>query len=144
MKSGKKDFLRCEEAQLSYKLSWEWPYLIPKVLFLDKPLLRLEKDVHGKWRIPRTGNVNFGDRVLSDLPTRFRSFPWPEVRINSGKIVAFQEGQVVLSLQNVTGSLPVRVLPGDDGPTLTIDLEHWQGKTDMRGWFDFSGIGATK
>jgi len=143
--SNQKDFLRCDQAQLSFRISTEWPYLIPKVLLLDKPVLYLEKDARGKWRIPRAaGTAQKAGEASNRRTARRIAFPWPEVRINSGQIIAFQEGHVVLSLQNVTGSLFVKTSPGDDGPILSINLGQGQGNTDVSSWLGFSGVGAAK
>jgi len=144
VRSDEKEFLRCEQAQLSYRLSTQWPYLIPEVLLLDRPVLHLERDSRGKWRIPRSGGVQKVHVSSHGKTRRWMNFPLPEVQVNSGRIVAVQEGQEILSLQNVTGSFSFKVTPGDDGPILSINLGQWQGINDFSSWLGFSGVGAAK
>lgn len=133
IESGGKEFLQCKQAELSYRLSMKWPYLVPTVLVLDEPVLHLEKDSHGRWRLPKSDRHGYGQKKPTVESDRWSSFPWPEVRIVSGRIFAMQQGQTVLSLQNVTGTITFNVQPGDDGPTLKIRFGQWQSSTDLSG-----------
>lgn|GEM_PF-2398050 len=138
VKSDQKDFLRCDAAELDYQLSWKWPYFIPTVLFLDKPVLYLEKDSLGRWHIPReiTPNGKSVEGIGSSAPAKkgffWKDFPWPEVRVKSGRIIAFQQGQIVLSLQNITGTIPYQVTDGKNGPILKIKLDQWSSGVSLR------------
>ena len=137
VKAGRRDFLRCDTAELSYHLSWKWPYFIPKMLLLDKPFLYLEKDADGRWRIPREAalpgqaSVGAGTSTPAENGFSWESFPWPEVYIDSGRIVGFQQGKKILSLQNITGAVPFKVVDGERGPILQIDLGQWMSKVGL-------------
>lgn len=133
VQSGREDFLRCEMALLDYRLSFKWPYVIPTVLLLDRPEFRLQKDSRGKWSIPRPATTS--DRVVprkenmvsNETGSWWRDFPWPQVRVRSGRILAFQQGKLVLSVQNFTGTLPFRVVDGGGVPVFKIQLDQWHG-----------------
>lgn len=133
VQSGREDFLRCEMALLDYRLSFKWPYVIPTVLLLDKPEFRLQRDGRGKWSIPRQATSRDKvpprkkNRVSKQTGFWWRDFPWPQVQVRSGRILAFQQGELVLSVQNFTGTVPFRVMDGGDVPVLKIQLDQWHG-----------------
>lgn len=137
IKSGRKEFFQCEVAELDYRLSWRWPYLIPKVLFLDKPVLHLERDSNGRWHIPRDVATEEGhiERAGSEAPVKKsllgKDFPLPEVRVDSGRIIAFQGTEMVLLLQNITGTIPYQVTDGEHGPILKIEIGQWSRGIDL-------------
>lgn len=136
-------FLECERAELAYHFSWKWPYLHPSELSLQKPFLRLEKDEAGNWSIPKGKNpadseTNPSEKTTQEeapkTPSFWVRFPWPQVRFSSAVIFAYQNGQPVLSVRNVTGTFSLYVVSGPKGPSLKIDLGHLQGNAESPQW----------
>jgi hypothetical protein len=128
--SSGENVLTCEEAKLGYHLSWNWPYLRPEELSLGKPWLQLERDAQGQWRLPAT-KFRRAENAPGSKPFPWSSFPWPQVRIVSGEIVAYQDGQTVLSVRDVNASLSFEEVVGSDGPRLKINFGQWQGCAEI-------------
>jgi autotransporter translocation and assembly factor TamB len=128
--SSGENVLLCEEAKLGYHLSLHWPYLHPDELSLEKPWLRLERDAQGHWRLPATKSQGAGN-ARGSKPFPWSSFPWPQVRIISGNIVAYQDGQTVLSVRDVNATLSFEEVLGADGPRLKINFGQWQGCAEI-------------
>ncbi len=130
VKAAGKNILECEEATLGYHFSWSWPYLHPGELSLEKPWLQLERDSQGHFQFPTEKSPGTGD-LQGSKPFPWAGFPWPQVRIVSGNIVAYQDGQVVLSVRDVNATLSFQEVPGSDGPKLKINFGQWQGCTEV-------------
>lgn len=124
--SGGRDFLLSKRVELTFRLQLSWPYVSPQLVFFDQPVIHLEKDVQGRWRVPRGETVAARPRVSFDQGTRWPDFPWPEVSVRSGRIIALQEGAIILSLQNLNGAIPYRVVDAAGGPAFIIDLGQWR------------------
>lgn len=131
VKSGRKEFLKCDRVELDYRLSWKWPYLIPTVLFLDRPVLHLERDSHGRWHIPRevtpegTDVERSGSKAPAEKSFLAANFPLPELQVKSGRIIGFEGEVIVLSMQNITGTIPYQVTEEERGPILKIVVGQW-------------------
>jgi hypothetical protein len=122
--------IECEEARLDYRLSWRWPYVHPKGISLEKPWLQLERDSQGHFQLFAGKSKGNGASPKSkDFP--WSSFPWPQVRITSGSIVAYQDGQVVLSVRDVNATVSFQEIVGSDGPKLKINFGQWQGCAEL-------------
>jgi autotransporter translocation and assembly factor TamB len=130
VKATGKNILECEEARLGYHLSLTWPYLHPGELHLEKPWLQLERDAQGNFQLP-TEKAPEGGNSRGSKPFPWAGFPWPQVRIVSGNIVAYQNGQVVLSVRDVNATLSFQVVSGSDGPKLKINFGQWQGCVEV-------------
>lgn len=124
--SGGREFILSDKVELAYRLRLTWPYLVPRVIFFDQPVIYLEKDDQGHWRIPRAATVTPHHRVARDVGTHRHDFSWPEVRVRSGRIIALQNGEKVLSLQNLDGTLPYRVVEVAGEPAFIIDFGQWR------------------
>jgi translocation and assembly module TamB len=133
VRSEGKDVLECEQAELSYRLSWSWPYLVPTDLYFDQPVLRLEKDSKGQWRFPKAAKSEPRSEARKDV-SRWLRFPWPPVRIRSGVITAEQDGQSILHIRDVSGALSFQAVSGEDGTTVKVKLGDWGGHTDVPQW----------
>jgi hypothetical protein len=128
-------FLQCDQADLNYHLSWNSPYFHPVELFLQKPLLRLEKDEQGHWKFPKKGRESVSGPPKENPFLLFPSWaqvPLPRLRLSSATILAYQNGQTILSIKDVDGTLSFRVVPGPKGPLLKIDLGIWEGQPISR------------
>ena len=140
VKASGENVLECEEAKLGYRLSWKWPYLHPGEILLKNPRFT--------WNAMRkaAGNSRAGKELHPNPPGRTNPFPgrafrWPQVRIVSGNIAAFQDGQRVLSLRDMNATLSVQEMTGSDGPWLKLDFGRWQGAAEVPAWgqWEFSG-----
>ena len=130
VKTSGENILECEEAKLAYHLSLTWPYLHPGELSLEKPWLQLERDSQGNFQLP-TEKAQGPGNSSGSKPFPWAGFPWPQVRIVSGNIVAYQDGQVVLSVRDVNATLSFQEVPGSDGPKLKINFGQWQGCAEI-------------
>ncbi len=130
VKASGENVLECEEASLGYRFSWNWPYIHPGELSLEKPWLQLERDAEGRFQLSTGKPEKSGDsREGRNIP--WAGLPWPQVRITSGTIIAYQNGQVVLSVRDVNATLLFQEIPGSDGPKLKINFGQWQGCVDV-------------
>jgi len=124
--SSGREVIKCEKAKLSYHISWHWPYLCPEELYLERPFLILEKDEDRTFRLPCSEPHESCRPFTLERPSLRYSFPWPAIRILSGVIEAEQNGQKVLSVKNVSGTLAYHFDQGPYGPRLKLDLGQWQ------------------
>lgn len=124
--SGGRDFLLSKKVELTFHPRLAWPYVSPQLVLFDQPVIYLEKDDQGRWRIPRGETGAARPRGSRDQAARWRDFPWPEVRVRSGRIIALQDGAIILTLQNLDGTIPYRVVDGARGPAFIIDLGQWR------------------
>jgi translocation and assembly module TamB len=130
VKASGENVLECEEARLGYRFAWSWPYVHPGQLSLEKPSLQLERDAEGHFQLFTRKSKGSG-APSGDLGFAWYRFPWPQVRITSGSIVAYQDGQVVLSVRDVNATLFFQEVTGKDGPKLKINFGQWQGCIEM-------------
>jgi hypothetical protein len=124
--SGDREFIVSDRVEIAFQLQRSWPYLSPRLVLFDKPAIYLEKDQQGRWRIPKDETAAFHGRVPLKGVTRWRDFSWPEVRVRSARIVAWQNGEIILSLHNLNGTIPYRVVSVAGEPTFIIDLGRWR------------------
>lgn len=128
-----KEILHCEGARLTFGLSASKPYLQVKELYLEKPLIRVQRDTKGKWQVPgriatkRQSQESRG----TGAPSPWLQLPLPQVRVSAGSVFGEQDGRTILSIRQVNGTLPLRVVPGSDGPRIEIDLGRWSGRLDL-------------
>ena len=116
--------VECEELRLSYRVSPQSPYVEPKEAFFVKPFIHLERDATGRWLVPGSWK---GGRMAAwgGFPHSLANLPLPRVRVSSGTIDAEQEGRSILTIKDVTGPLPIRLVSGPEGPKLRMDLGQW-------------------
>ena len=134
LESSGVEFLRCREADLSYFFSLDAPYFHPVELVLDHPELRLEKDDKGRWKLPGGEGPSPSRANGGKIPLPPPSVPLPRLRLLSASIEARQNGERVLSIRNVDGTLTFKTVEGADGPSLGIDLGWWQGFWEAPRW----------
>ncbi|MCU0597239.1 MAG: hypothetical protein MUC98_17490 [Desulfobacterota bacterium] len=108
-----KPLLQSDRAEISFSPMWRKPFWHATELVLDHPIFYLQKDSRGRWRgvppvtkipdaVPRVrSGGSMGDSALTIT-----------IRVQSGAIVAEQDGHRVLSAGNVSGQL---VVPYDGG-----------------------------
>ncbi|MGV8074170.1 MAG: translocation/assembly module TamB domain-containing protein [Syntrophobacteraceae bacterium] len=142
VQSSRKNILECEKAQLSYSLSLSRPYIKANEIYLEKPVLRLDKDAEGHWILPqdakngndKAGSVAGGDAAhpaADEASSLMFRFPWPRIRIFSGVVTAEQNGRQILTIRDVTGTLTVEPAHDANGrPSLKVHLGQWQGEAD--------------
>jgi hypothetical protein len=157
LRSAGREVLDCGQAQISYSLSWNWPYFVPKELILDSPVIRLEKDSKGQWQLPLPhrpaesamamhestreavgGTASEETRTKAQDTARWLSFPWPPVRVKSGVITAEQDGRSILNIRDVSGTLSFQPVSGPDGPSLKVKLGDWGGRAELPQWGEWS------
>ncbi|MCE5242401.1 MAG: hypothetical protein ABFD98_08590 [Syntrophobacteraceae bacterium] len=126
VRSDGNDLLECPKVRIICHLSMEWPYLVPEELYLEDPLLSLEKSAAGEWIIPGR-HKNGGPKNLSGEPAGRLFTPLPRVRISSGTVVVHQDGKTVGTMRGITGTLSLKVVQGADGPAIKLDFGQWQG-----------------
>jgi len=123
---GKK-IVECDEVRLTYGLALKWPYFQPKEAYLERPLIHLERDAGGQWQIPGVSQRERKDVPMGRIPASWARIPWPQVYVSSGAIDAQQDGRSILSIREVNGVLPLRMVSDPDGPKLQMDLGRWGG-----------------
>ncbi len=97
---------------------------------MEKPWLQLQRDSQGDFQLPAEKSPGTRDSQGSK-PFPWAGFPWPQVRIVSGNIVAYQDGQVVLSVRDVNATVSLQEVSGSDGPKLKINFGQWQGCAEV-------------
>jgi hypothetical protein len=118
--------VECDEVRLTYGLAFKWPYFLPKEAYLVRPLIHLERDAGGQWQIPGNSQRDRKDGS-GGIPASWARIPWPQVYVSSGAIDARQGGRSILSIKEINGVLPIRMVSGADGPKLRIELGQWGG-----------------
>lgn len=119
-----KRIVECEELRLGYEILFEYPYLQPKELRLQRPAIHIERDPAGRWEIPWDPKERRRD-LPGEIPSWLNDMSWPQVYVEDGTIDARQNGSKILSIKGVNGVLPVRRVLGADGPRLEMDLGKW-------------------
>ncbi len=128
IESEGKQILDCNKVRLDYKLSIERPYIIVKEVYLEKPLLQLERSAEGKWLVPATlgskGHRNGGP--AGDEPTEPSGTPvqLPRIQIVSGTIEARQQGNTIFSIKDISCAIHLRTVEGAEGPKIEMDFEN--------------------
>ncbi|MCU0572511.1 MAG: hypothetical protein MUC41_05910 [Syntrophobacteraceae bacterium] len=106
-----KTILNCDRAVVTFSPSLKKPFLRVTALSLDRPVLYLEKDSSGQWIAPsEPDSVSGGKDRPRDGEARKASSLFITVQVQSGAIVAQQDGRQVLRVGNVAGQL---TLPHD-------------------------------
>lgn len=121
--SSGREFLTCDEARGSIGLSLHWPFIYLAEILLIRPILHLERTSDRQWRLPSGAP---GDRTAKGYPPPVEDLlrgSSPRLRIESGQIIAEQDGQTVLNVRNVTGVFVLRVSSGRGGqPEFQLSL----------------------
>lgn len=128
VQSGGKQVLECEEAVLTYKFSFDWPYLIPIELQFQKPIIQVEKDDKGHWLLPEASNrpSSSEEGPPEKTPWPWGNLPSPQIKIVSGTIFGLQNGQQILAVRDITGTIPLQMVSDKGRARLGIDLGQWQ------------------
>lgn len=112
--------LQCDRATITLRPCLERPFWYVAHLALDRPFFYLEKDLGGRWM--STANRPDGQPPPVPAPSGGRvpdSTRSIIVRVESGTIVADQDGQRVLKIGNVAGQL---TLPYDGAAGMNVLL----------------------
>ncbi len=125
--TGESRILECDRARVTYGFSIWRPFVRLEDVTLEKPVIHLDRDKGGRWQISRPDRV----RGKAAEPVPRARFPLDgssrfQVRVVGGTVLGQVNGQEVLAIRNISGSLPFRVEPGEDGPRIRVDLEKWQ------------------
>lgn len=120
VRSGENELLECPKIRVLCHLSTGWPYLVPEELYLEGPVLSLEKSTAGEWIIPGRRS-NGGLKNLSGELARPHS-PLPRVRVSSGTVVIRQDGKTVGTMRGIDGALRLKVVQGSEGPAIKLDF----------------------
>ncbi|MCE5336489.1 MAG: translocation/assembly module TamB domain-containing protein [Desulfobacteraceae bacterium] len=117
-----KQILAAERIEVNYGLTFAWPYIELEQVHLEKPFLQLEKGADGKWQLPRARTAE-ADKAKNRGTPFWLKIGLPKVRIVSGTIEARQQGNVIVSVKDVSGAIDLKAVQGPDGPMLSIDME---------------------
>jgi len=118
-----KTIARCERVTATFGLSLERPFWRVASLALDRPVFYLEKDSRGHWTTAResTEVSGRGGRRLKTTASSQASSGSIRIRVESGTVVAEQDGLQVLKVQNVTGEITI---PHDGALGVSALLAH--------------------
>lgn len=127
IRAGDSRVLDCDQASAAYGFSPWQPFVHLETLTLEKPVIHLERDARGRWQVRRP------DLVCGRAPEAAPKVRFPldgvsrfEVRIVGGTVLGQVNGQDVLAIRNMSGSLPFRMETGEGGPRFKVDLGQWQ------------------
>jgi autotransporter translocation and assembly factor TamB len=104
-----KQLVSVQEVAFSYSLSWRKPFIVPRVVSVDKPLVVGELDESGK-----VINLPEISKKDSSGEKPFINIPSPELEIKNGRIVVIKNGGIVASLKDVSARAKVAVSPGEN------------------------------
>ncbi|WP_170920281.1 translocation/assembly module TamB domain-containing protein [Desulfacinum hydrothermale] len=138
---AQKRFLEAEAVALDYGLTLAPPYFHARRLTLVRPLLDLEKGPDGRWILPvsssRKGETSDGG------PIRWDKLPLPSLRVIQARVRAHEDGQKILDIQEMTGTLRLEGFVRDDGSSgLNIRLDKWQGTVQVPAYGPIALSGA--
>lgn len=145
-----KQILDCNNVHLNYQLSIKRPYIIIENVYLEKPFLQLERSSEGKWVVPAPPA---GRESMSGMPAVddssepvWTQIQLPIIQIVSGTIEAIQQGNTILSVRDISGTVHLKTVPGAEGPEIQMDFEnlHARAQTDESGAWDIDGSGSLK
>ena len=145
IESEGKPILDCNKVRLNYTLSIERPYIILQEVYLEKPLLQLERSADGKWLLPTLPvNKADGNGVSAGYQPFEPSWTLPRIRIISGTIEAKQQGNTVLSIKDISGAVHLRTVRGAEGPKIQMEFEniHAQAQSSELGSWRIDGSGV--
>ena len=139
---GKK-ILTCARIGVSYSLSLHWPYVLIDAVYLEKPFLQLERGGDDKWQIPQARSSEGEGGQVESNPFWIHVVP-PKVTIDSGTIEGRQQGNIILSVKNVSGSIHLQAVSGEKGPKIRVDLDNLRAQieTSPFGTWQIEGSGT--
>lgn len=97
--------LALQKLNLSYKLSWRRPFIIPTKIEVDRPLIVGEIDENNK--IINFPSLPQSNRSKTEKP--LFEFPSPVIEVADGRIVVVKDGHIILSLSNVSAFIKISV-----------------------------------
>jgi len=101
-----KQVVSVQEVAFYYSLSWRKPFIVPKMVLLDKPLVVGELDESGKViNLPEISKRD-GSRRASVI-----DIPPPDLEMKDGRVVVIKNGVIVASLKDVSARAKVAVSP---------------------------------
>jgi autotransporter translocation and assembly factor TamB len=125
--------LACEDVSVSYRISAGSPFVVLEDVYLNKPLIQLERSHDGKWLIPaiKSGGGQGGQGGQPVGGPSPEPFHLPAIHVDGGKIEASQDGRNVLSIKDITGTLHLKTVQGPNGPSIRLDLDNWRAEADI-------------
>ena len=126
VRSGGHDILRCENVRVTLGISGAPPYVQAKEIYLEEPVLSLERDASGHWGLPGSG-LSLDSPGFEYTPSHRPDESNLRLRIRSGTIHASRNGIPLLSIRDVTGAISLRVLPGSEKPSLNAIIRFERG-----------------
>lgn len=128
--SDQTTLLTCNEARLIYRIRPKWPFLHPEEIRMEGPAIFLEKDNQGHWRIPTQRSTGEASE------SKEKSLEWlnalqMRIQVVSGTVTGRQDGQTVLSVRDVSGTLLIEPAEGGGAPRVTINFGPWQGCAEI-------------
>ncbi|MCX7822533.1 MAG: translocation/assembly module TamB domain-containing protein [Syntrophobacterales bacterium] len=109
--SDRRQVFSAQGVDLSYRLSWKKPFIIPVKLTIDKPLIVGELDRGGK--ITNFPLISGGTKIgKGNSP--FNNVPNPDIEVKNGRIIAIRDGHIIVSLREVSANIEVSVILEED------------------------------
>lgn len=132
IESDGKQILGCDKVRLDYKLSIERPHINIEKVYLERPILQLERSADGKWIVPAPpgdrGVASTGDGASEPLWTPAQL---PRIQIVSGTIEARQQGNTILCIKDISCAVHLKAVPGVQGPKIQMDFENLQARAQI-------------
>lgn len=127
IRTGESQILECDRVSVAYGFSPRRPFVHLEGVTLEKPVFHLVRDEREGWQMRRLDRVR-GNAAEAAPGVRFPldSISQFQVRVVGGTVLGQVNGQQVLAIRNISGSLPFRMEPGEDGPRIKVDLGKWQ------------------
>lgn len=110
--------LSCDRVLLNWTLKFERPYLAMTEVWLTEPVLHLEQDQAGHWRLPLDQVSRFtggAETAGSAAPGSWPSLRLPVIRIDNGRIIAIREDRSTFSVDRVSGTIQLDLVQNAHG-----------------------------
>jgi hypothetical protein len=124
VESGGKQVLDCGKVRVKCRPSIKSPFIIVEEVYLEKPFLRLEKKADGKWLLPAPAGTGARQGGSQGENPFWSHLLLPKIQIVSGTIEATQQGNTVLHIKDISGSVSLGAAPGVEGPEIKLDFEN--------------------
>lgn len=146
VRTQESEIIRCEQAELRYHLSLGRPFVRIQEVSLVRPLIHLEKDARGRWRLPGEVEHHRARAKGEALPSSNRRLPFSrlQVSVSSGTILGRQESGDFLRIRDVSGSILLQLEDENSKLRIGVDLPLWPSSSHGRDGFlsFFSSDGA--
>jgi len=143
VESGGKQVLDCGNVRVKCRPSLKRPFIIVEEVYLEKPFLQLEKNADGKWLLPASVGIR-GQGGGHGANPSWSYVSLPKILINSGTILARQQGNTILSIKDISGSVKLVTVQGAEGSEIRLDFENIHAQAEAGEWamWDIDGSGT--